>query len=70
MAETSKVVDGKLELTRTGEVVVETLTREEVVGKMAEAQTKIDHLNIDLRTAQDEKDKWESYLGLIDANGG
>lgn len=68
MAETGKVVDGKLEVTRTGEVVTETLTREEVVGKLAEVQTKIDHLNIDLPVAQTEKEKWESYLGLIDAD--
>ena len=66
MAETRRVVDGNIEITRTDEVVVETLTREEVEGKKAESQTTLDHLNIDVRNAQAEIDKWESYLVLID----
>jgi len=43
MAETIKVVDGKI----------------------AEAQTKVDHLNIDLTEAQAEVTKWNNILKEI-----
>ena len=43
MAETIKVVDGKI----------------------AEAQTKVDHLNIDLAEAQAEVTKWNNILKEI-----
>ena len=62
MAETSKIVDGAVEVTRTADVVVTTLTKDEVIGKKAEAQTKVDHLNIDLVAAQAEVTKWDSLI--------
>lgn len=62
MAETSEIKDGKLELTKTQDVVITTMTKEEVIGKKAEAQTKVDHLNIDLAEAQAEVTKWDNYL--------
>ena len=62
MAETSKIVNGAVEVTKTADVVVTTLTKDEVIGKKAEAQTKVDHLNIDLVTAQAEVTKWDSLI--------
>ena len=52
MATTSKVVDGKIEITKVGDTVITTMDLKEVIGKKAEAQTKVDHLNIDLAEAQ------------------
>lgn len=66
MSEKIKIVDGELEITKSEDVVVSTLTREEVIGKKAEAQTKIDHLNTDLAEAQTEVAKWNNYLEAID----
>jgi len=62
MAETSKIVDGAVEVTRTADVVVTTMTKDEVIGKRAEAQTKVDHLNIDLVAAQAEVTKWDNLI--------
>lgn len=62
MAETHKVVDGKIEITKTSDVIVSTMTEEEVIGKIAEAQTKVDHLNIDLNLVQEEVGKWKNIL--------
>ena len=62
MAETSKIVDGAVEVTRTADVVVTTMTKDEVIGKRDEAQTKVDHLNIDLVAAQAEVTKWDSLI--------
>jgi len=62
MAETSKIVNGAVEVTRTADVVVTTLTKDEVIGKKAEAQTKVDHLNIDLVAAQAEVTKWDNLI--------
>ena len=62
MAETSKIVNGAVEVTKTADVVVTTLTKDEVIGKKAEAQTKVDHLNIDLVAAQAEVTKWDSLI--------
>ena len=62
MAETSKIVDGAVQVTRTADVVVTTLTKDEVIGKRAEAQTKVDHLNIDLVAAQAEVTKWDNLI--------
>jgi len=66
MAEKIAVVNGELELTITGGEVKTTMTREEVVGRKAEAQTKVDHLNIDLTEAQAEVTKWDDRLKEID----
>jgi len=62
MAETSKIVDGKVKITKTGDTVITTMDLKEVTGKRAEAQTKVDHLNIDLTEAQAEVDKWDSLI--------
>lgn len=66
MAKTSKIVDGKLELTDSGDVKVTTMTREEVVGKKAEAQTEVDHAQIDLATKQAKVIEWDDYLKEMD----
>jgi len=62
MAETIKVVDGKIEIAKTQDVTVSTMTKDEVIGKIAEAQTKVDHLNIDLAEAQAEVTRWNNIL--------
>jgi len=66
MAETSRVVNGFLEITKTNGSEVFTLSREDVVRKIAEIQTKIDHLNIDLAEIEVEKTKWDNRLEEID----
>ena len=66
MAEKTEVVDGELKVTKTPIETVETFSKNEVVGKRAEAQTKVDHLNIDLAEAQAEVDKIDAYLVDID----
>jgi len=65
MAEIIKVVDGKIEITKSQDVVISTMTKDEVIGKIAEAQTKVDHLNIDLTEAQAEVTKWNNILKEI-----
>jgi len=62
MAETIKVVDGKIEITKSQDVVISTMTKDEIIGKIAEAQTKVDHLNIDLAEAQAEVTRWNNIL--------
>ena len=70
MAETSKInIKGELEPTKTPDSIITTLTRAEVVGKRAEAQTVVDHfnrdlidLNANLVTAMIEVDKWDEHL--------
>lgn len=62
MAEKIKIVNGELEITKSEDVVVSTITREEVVGKKAEAQTAVDHMKIDLAEAEAERDKWDGYI--------
>lgn len=66
MADTTKVVDGKLEITSTAAVTIETLDRAAVVGKIAEVQTKIDHLTIDIAEQETEKAKWVASLAEMD----
>ena len=62
MAEIKEVIDGVLKVTRTPAPTIETFDKKELEGKRAEAQTKVDHLNIDLIVAQAEVDKWDVYL--------
>jgi len=57
MAEKTEVVEGVLKVTRTPAPTIETMTKDEVIGKRAEAQTTVDHLNIDLVNAQVEVTK-------------
>ena len=67
MAKTKQIVDGKLEIITTGDITIQTLTHEEVVGKKAEAQTKVDHLQIDLVEAQAEVTEWDDQLKELDS---
>jgi len=66
MSEKIDVVDGKLKITKESDVVVSTMEREEVVGRIAEEQTKADHLQLDLTAAQEEVAKWDDYLKEMD----
>ena len=66
MAEKTEIINGELKLTKTGDEIITTMTRAEVVGKKAEAQTKVDHLNIDLIEAQAEVTKWDDIIKEID----
>ena len=66
MAEKIEIVDGKLKITKTPDETISTMEREEVVGKIAEAQTTVDHLNIDIVNAQVEVDRWDNYLKEMD----
>jgi hypothetical protein len=65
MAETKEVIDGVLKVTKTPAPTIETLSKDDVIGKRAEAQTKVDHLTIDLAEAQAEVDKLDAYLADI-----
>ncbi|GAG37379.1 unnamed protein product [marine sediment metagenome] len=67
MAKSHKVVDGKLQTTETKDTVVSDMTREEVVGKIAEIQTEIDHMRLDLTAKEAEKAEWAANLALLDA---
>ena len=67
MAKTKKIKDGELEVTETLPTTVSTMSRNDVVGKIAEVQTKIDHLAIDLIAAETEKDEWVGDLAALDA---
>lgn len=66
MAKTSEIVNGLLEITKTGDSTVTTMSRKEVVGKKAEIQTEIDHLELDLAAKQTEWQEWDDYLKEID----
>jgi len=68
MAETIKVIDGKIEIIKSQDVVISTMTKDEIIGKKAEAQTKVDHLNIDLVAAQAKVTKWDDMLKELDDN--
>ena len=66
MAETKEVIDGVLRITKTPAPTVETFDKNEVINKRAEAQTKVDHLQIDLDAAKAEVAKMDKYLVDID----
>jgi len=66
MAEITEVVDGVLRVTKTPAPTVETFDKNEVINKRAEAQTKVDHLQIDLDAAKAEVAKLDTYLVDID----
>ena len=66
MAEITEIINGELKLTTTPDVTIITITKDEIIDKRAEAQTKVDHLNIDLIAAQAEVTKWDDYLNRID----
>ena len=62
MAEKTEVIDGVLKVTRTPAPTIETFDKKEVEGKRAEAQTKVDHLQLDLDAAKAEVAKLDAYL--------
>ena len=66
MAEITEVVDGVLRVTKTPAPTVETFDKNEVINKRAEAQTKVDHLQLDLDAAKAEVAKLDAYLVDID----
>ena len=66
MAEITEVVDGILKVTKTPAPTVETFDKNEVINKRAEAQTKVDHLQIDLDAAKTEVAKLDAYIVDID----
>ena len=66
MAEIKEVIDGVLRITKILAPTIETFDRKEVEGKRAEAQTKVDHLQIDLDAAKTEVAKLDAYL--VDIN--
>lgn len=66
MSETYRKVGNLLEITKTNGSVIFTMTREEIVDKIAEAQTKIDHFNLNIAEAENEKAKWDDMLKEID----
>ena len=67
MAKQKKEKNGELETidTSTSIVTVSTQTMEELVGKKAEIQTIIDHLNADLTAAQAHMTEIDSDITLI-----
>ena len=67
MAETKEVIDGVLRITKTPAPTIETFDKNEVINKRAEAQTKVDHLQLDLDAAKAEVAKLDAYLVDIDA---
>ena len=66
MAEKIEIVDGVLKVTKTPAPTIETFEKKEVENKRAEAQTKVDHLQLDLAVAQAEVNKLDAYL--VDIN--
>ena len=66
MAETKEVIDGVLRITKTPAPTVETFDKNEVINKRAEAQTKVDHLQIDLDAAKADVARLDAYLADID----
>lgn len=66
MAETyKKLSDGTLEISKSQDIVITTMSREEIEGKMAEVQTRIDHLNVDLAGVEQEKAEWQNKLNVV-----
>ena len=68
MAETfKKLPDGTLETTKTADAVISTMSQKEIIGKIAEVQTAIDHLDIDKAAKELEKAEWQSKLEIVKA---
>ena len=66
MAEKTEVVEGVLWITKTPEPTIITVEKKELEGQRAEAQTKVDHLQLDLDAAKAEVAKLDAYLVDID----
>ena len=67
MAEITEVKDGVLRITKTPAPTIETFDKKEVINKRAEAQTAVDHLQIDLDAAKAEVAKLDAYLVSINS---
>ena len=66
MAETfKKLPDGTLEISKTADAVISTMSEKEIIGKIAEVQTKIDHLELDVVAKEQEKAEWQSKLETV-----
>ena len=63
--ETTKVIDDTIEVTTTKETTIVTKTSEELTGERAEAQTKVDHLKIDLAEAEAKVTALDEKLALL-----
>ena len=66
MAEIYKKVGDVLEITKTNDSVIFTMTRKEIVSKITKVQTKIDHFNLNIVEVENEKAKWDDMLKEID----
>jgi hypothetical protein len=65
MAESIKIINGELEITKSQDIIISTMTKNEILDKRAELQTKVDHLKIDLTTTQAEILKWDTFLNEL-----
>lgn len=63
--ETTEVKDGMLTVTKTSAPTVETFDKTEVINKRAEAQTAVDHAQIDLDAKKAVVAKLDAYLADI-----
>ena len=66
MAEQIEIINGVLRITKTTDPVIKTMSKDDLIGQRAEAQTKVDHLQIDLDAAKAEVIKLDMYLVDID----
>jgi len=61
MAELVSVVDGELRIEKSQDTVITIMSKEEVVGRIAEIQTALDHLLIDVAAKQAELEIWTGH---------
>jgi len=61
-----EIIDGKLKVTTTPATTIEIFARDELVGKRAEEQTKVDHLQLDLDAAKAVVAKIDKQIADID----
>ena len=66
MAEQIEIINGVLRITKTTDPVIQTMSKDDLIGQRAEAQTKVDHLQVDLNAAKAEVAKLDMYLVDID----
>ena len=66
MAEQIEIINGVLRITKTTDPVIQTMSKNDLIGQRAEAQTKVDHLQINLDAAKAEVAKLDMYLIDID----
>jgi hypothetical protein len=61
----AKVVDGKLEITRTPNTVVTLLSVEDIDSEIARMNTLLTKLATDTQDVTDERDKWVAYRAQL-----